>query len=31
MNWKAETESGGYDAETFLAYQLGILRERDGL
>ena len=31
MNWKAETESGGYDAETFLGYQLGILRERDGL
>ena len=30
-NWKAETEAGGYDAETFLAQQLGILRERDGL
>lgn len=30
-NWKAETEAGGYDAETFLAVQLGILRERDGL
>ena len=30
-NWKAETEAGGYDAETFLAEQLGMLRERDGL
>jgi hypothetical protein len=30
-SWKAETEGGGYDAETFLAEQLGILRERDGL
>lgn len=30
-NWKTQTETGGYDAETFLADQLGILRERDGL
>ncbi len=30
-NWKAETEAGGYDAETFLSVQLGILRERDGM
>jgi hypothetical protein len=29
-NWKAQTETGGYDAETFLADQLGTLRERDG-
>lgn len=29
-NWKAETENLGYEAETFLAEQLGILRERDG-
>jgi hypothetical protein len=30
-NWKSGTETGGYEAETFLAQQLGILRERDGL
>jgi hypothetical protein len=30
-NWKTETEAGGYEAETFLVQQLGILRERDGL
>jgi hypothetical protein len=30
-NWKAEAENGGYEAETFLANELGILRERDGM
>ena len=31
MAWKAETERGAYEAETFLAVQLGLLRERDGM
>jgi len=30
-NWKVETDRGGYEAETFLVNELGILRERDGM
>lgn len=29
--WRAQTDLGTYDAEVFLAAQLGVLRERDGL
>ncbi len=30
-NWRAGTDSGSYDAETYMAEQLGLLRERDGM
>jgi hypothetical protein len=30
-NWVAGTDAGSYDAETYLAGQLGLLRERDGM
>lgn len=30
-NWYKETVAGRYDAEAFMAEQLGLLRERDGM
>lgn len=30
-NWLSASNEGGYDAEVFMAEQLGILRERDGM
>ena len=31
LNWKNSADAGAYEAESFLNYQLGILRERDGM
>ncbi|MGV3490278.1 MAG: hypothetical protein ACO1OG_03065 [Devosia sp.] len=30
-NWRSLSDAGSYDAEVFMAEQLGILRERDGM